>query len=149
MQKVVIVKKINASPKKVWDFISDIEKAPEWVEVMQALVETSDNPVKAGTVYRERSKIGLKESETTWRVTKFEEPSVQIHECSESDFKATLTMRVEASNAGAKLTHITEYALMPKFSPLGWILEKLFVHRYMVKNLKQSVENCKRQIEES
>jgi carbon monoxide dehydrogenase subunit G len=147
MAKVEITKHINTSPQKVWDFISDVEKAPEWVTVMQSLVETTDNPVKEGTVYRERSKIGSKESETVWRVTRFESPKIQIHECKESDFAATLTMGVEESDSGAKLIHKTDYALMPNFRPLGWLLEKLFVHKTMVKNMNESIDNCKRILE--
>ncbi len=147
MAKVEITKHINASPQKVWDFISDVEKAPEWVTVMQSLVETTDNPVKEGTVYRELSKIGSKESETEWRVTRFESPKIQIHECKESDFAAVLTISVEDSNGGTKLIHKTDYALMPNFRPLGWLLEKLFVHKTMVKNMNESLDNCKRILE--
>jgi uncharacterized protein YndB with AHSA1/START domain len=101
MPKVEIEKIINVPQQKVWNFISDIEKAPEWVVVMKSLVETTENPVKKDTVYRESSKIGPKESETEWQVTRFEEPHVQVHECSEPDFRATLTMRVENNGDGS------------------------------------------------
>ena len=147
MPKVSIQKSINASPEEVWNFISDIETAPEWVLVMQSLVETTDNPVKAGTVYRERSKIGPKESETTWRVSRFEAPHLQVHECQESDFAATLTMRVEPMGEHSILHHTTEYQLMPTFRPLGWLLENLIVRREMERNLNESVERCKQMIE--
>lgn len=69
MPKVEIIKRIHSPQKQVWEFISDIEKAPEWVVVMKSLIETTENPVIKGTVYRESSKIGLKQSETEWKVT--------------------------------------------------------------------------------
>jgi uncharacterized protein YndB with AHSA1/START domain len=149
MPKVAIEKEINAPPKKVWKFISDIEKAPEWVVVMQSLEDTTDNPVKRGTVYREQSKIGPKESVTEWEVVRYDSLGIQVHKCEESDFKATLTMRVaDNMDDTSTLHHTTEYQLMPNFRPLGWLLETLFIKRSMRKNLNKSVNNCKRMIEE-
>lgn len=150
MPKIEIEKTIHASQKQVWEFISDIKQAPEWVVVMNTLVETTDNPVRKDSVYRENSKIGPKESETEWRIIHFDEPHVQIHECNEPDFKAKLTMRVEDNRDGTStLFHITEYQLMPKFRPLGWLLETLLVKKLMVRNLNETVENCKRMIEKN
>lgn len=148
MPEVKIQKSIQAPHKEVWKFISDIEKAPEWVAVMTSLIQTTDNPVRKGTVYREASKIGPKESETEWRVTRFDEPHIQIHECNEPDFKAKLTMRVEENEKGTStLFHKTEYQLMPKFRPLGWLVEILFVKKLMIKKLNKSVTRCKQRIE--
>ena len=148
MPKVDIEKKIKAPQKQVWECISDIKKAPEWVVVMKSLVSTTENPVKEGTIYRESSKIGPKESETEWKVTYIDEPHMQVHECNESDFKATLTMRVEDNSDGTStLFHTTEYELMPNFRPLGWLLETIFIKTLMMKNLHQSVENCKKIVE--
>ena len=148
MPKVEIKEHIDAPQEATWETISDIERAPEWVVVMQSLIETTENPVREGTVYREASRIGPKESETKWKVTQFNPPHIQVHECNEPDFKATLTMRVEGNGDGSStLLHTTEYQLMPKFRPLGWLVETLFVKRHMKKKLEASVENCKRIIE--
>ncbi len=147
MRTVEIIEAINASPQQVWDYISDIEKAPQWVTVMQSLVETTDNPVKEGTVYTERSKVGPKESETTWKVTKFNAPKVQVHECNGKEFKARLTMRVEKEQSGSRLIHKTEYALLPIVRPFGWLMEALFVHRQMTNSLRETVQNCRRILE--
>ncbi len=149
MPKVSIEKKIDAPPRKVWKFISDIEKAPQWVVVMQSLQDTTDNPVQRGTVYREQSKIGPKESVTEWEVVRSDPLDIQVHECAEPDFKATLTMRVaDNMDDTSTLHHTTEYQLMPSFRPLGWLLETLFIKRLMRKNLNKSVDNCKQMIEE-
>lgn len=148
MPKVDIEKHIRAPQKQVWEFISDIRKAPEWVIVMKSLVETTDNPVQKGTVYREASKIGPKESETEWKITYFDEPHMQVHECSEPDFRAILTMRVEDNGDGTStLFHQTEYQIMPNARFLGGFVEALFVRRLMRRRLHESVEKCKRMIE--
>ncbi len=81
-------------------------------------------------------------------MTRFEAPHTQVHECNEPDFKATLTMRVEENGDGTTaLFHTTEYQLMPKFRPLGWLVESLFIKKLMDKNLHQSVEKCKQLVE--
>ena len=149
MPKVEITKRIKAPQKQVWEFISDIEKAPERVVVMKTLIHTTENPVQKDTVYRESSKIGPKESETEWKVTYFDPPHMQAHECNELDFKAILKMRVEDNGDGTStLFHSTEYELMPKFRLLGGTLELLFIKRTMRNKLQESVGNCKRMIEE-
>lgn len=147
MPTIEILCTISAPPQKVWDFVSDIEKGPEWVTVMQKLVSTTANPLTEGAVYRERSKIGPSESETEWRVTRFDPPKIQVHECSEPTLKARLTLKVEPAGDGARLTHRTEYRLMPRFRPLGWLAERLFAHSLMTRNMQTTVDNAKRMIE--
>jgi carbon monoxide dehydrogenase subunit G len=148
MPKVEIVQRIHSPQKQVWEFICDIEKAPEWVAVMESLLKTTDNPVREGTVYWESSRIGIKDIETEWEVTYFDPPHMQAHECDESDFKATLTMRVEDNGDGTcTLFHTTEYQLLPNFRLMGGLIEALFLKRIMKKKLNESVENCKHMIE--
>lgn len=148
MPKVEIVQRIHSPQKQVWEFICDIEKAPEWVAVMESLLKTTDNPVREGTVYWESSRIGIKDIETEWEVTYFDPPHMQAHECDESDFKATLTMRVEDNGDGTcTLFHTTEYQLLPNFRLMGGLIEALFLKRIMKKKLNESIENCKRMIE--
>lgn len=150
MPKVAIVKHIQAPQQQVWEFISDIEKAPEWAVMMKSLVETTESPVRKGTVYREVSRIGPKKSETTWKVTHFEEPHFQVHECDEPDFKASLIIRVEDNGDGTStLFYTTLYELMPHSRSLGWLTEMLFIKNAMNKKLHQSIENCKREIEDT
>lgn len=56
-------------------------------------------------------------------------------------------MKVEREGDQTKLIHSTTYALMPNFRPLGWLLEKLVVHKSMIQNLNESVQNCKQMVE--
>ena len=147
MPVIKIIEHIDASPEVVWNFISDVHRGPEWVTVMKDVLYVSEGEFGQGSIYRELSKIGPKESETEWHITRFEPPHVQVHECQESTLQATLTMRVEPDGNGARLIHQTEYQLMPVFRPLGWVLEKLFAYRMMRSEFQQSVQNAKQLIE--
>jgi uncharacterized protein YndB with AHSA1/START domain len=140
MPVVEIHEHIDSSPDQVWALISDIEKAPEWVTVMRELVSTTDNPVREGTVYRERSKVGPGVSETKWHVTRCDAPHLQVHECHEASMRAVLTMQVEPEGTGSSFLHRTEYQMIPRFRPFGWVLEKLVVNRTMRQQLTATVQ---------
>ena len=58
MPRIEVVEHIQAPPARVWDLFSDIRRGPEWVSVMEDVVHVSEEPVRRGTVYRERSTIG-------------------------------------------------------------------------------------------
>jgi uncharacterized protein YndB with AHSA1/START domain len=147
MPRVVITQHIAAPPQQVWDFISDIRRGPEWVTVMKEVLYVSDGALREGSLYRERSKVGPSTSETEWRITRFEAPRLQVHECRERALHAVLTMRVEPDGDEAVLHHETEFEMLPVFRPLGWLVEQLFGKRTMERELRQTVENAKRMLE--
>ena len=147
MPEVRITKYIEASPAQVWNTISDIERAPEWVTVMKELISTTENPVTEGTVYRELSKVGPKQSETSWTVTVFNPPEEQVHQSRESDMHIDLTMQVAPDGQGTRLLHQTRYTMAPHFRPLGWLLEQLIVKRTMSREMHQSVDTLQNLVE--
>lgn len=57
MPRIEFVEYISARPQAVWDFISDIRRAPEWLTVSQEVLFVSNEPIKKGNVYRERTLI--------------------------------------------------------------------------------------------
>lgn len=147
MPIIEISQRITAPPQQVWDFISDVRRGPQWVTVMEEVLHVSNEPLKEGSMYRERSKVGPTRSETEWHITKFEPPRVQVHECSEPTLHAVLTMRVEPDGSGTRLLHQTEFKMLPVFRPLGWLVEQVFGKRTMEREMRQTVENAKRILE--
>lgn len=147
MPQVEFIEYIQAPPQAVWDFISDIRRGPEWVTVMKEVLFVSDGPIKKGSVYRERSQVAVSTSETEWHITEFDPPRRQVHETNEPMLQAVLTMEVTPDGDGARLLHRTDFKMMPRFRPLGWLVEKLFGYRTMSKELRQTVDNAKRILE--
>lgn len=135
---------INASPASVWSLISDVERVPEWATMTEEMLETSDNPIQEGSMYRERSKIGLYASESEWEVTTFKPMEVQVHETDEPAFKAILTMAVAEEGEGTHFDFRADYELMPVFRPLGWLAEGLFAAKLIEQNFAETVDNVKR-----
>src|ERR1700682_4830191 len=55
MRRTIQVKvevQIARPPEEVWAFISDVERAPEWLEEFHTVVKQSDGPIGQGTVFR-------------------------------------------------------------------------------------------------
>ena len=138
---------IDAPPQTVWDLICDLRRGPEYVDVMLELVFASDDPVKVGTVYRERSQIGPMKAETEWTITELDPPKHLVHVTRGSDLSATLTGDLEPQGDGTKLIYRVEYEVMPGLRPVGRLLETLFVRRMMDKDFTRTVANLKKLVE--
>jgi carbon monoxide dehydrogenase subunit G len=138
---------IDAPPQVVWDLVCDLERGPEYVDVMIKLVSASDDPIKVGTVYRELSQIGPSTSETEWTITELDPPEHLVHVTRSFSFGATLTGDLEPQGEGTKLTYNVDYQLLPGLRPVGWLLERLFVRRMMDKDFTQTVANLKSLVE--
>ena len=143
MPRIVFSEHIETSAEDVWDLISDVRRGPEWVTVMKEVLHVSEEPIKEGSTYRELSKVGPSTSETEWRITKFEAPKLQVHECREKALRAVLTMTIEPEGDGVRFTQKTEYKMMPDLRPFGWLLETLFAHRMIKKELGRTIKNAK------
>lgn len=138
---------IDATPEVVWDFVSDLSRTAEWVTFTDEMLEVPEGEVGVGSVYREYGGVGPKKGESTWEIAAFDPPREQIHEGDLGVMEPTLTMRVEPAEDGAVLTHRVEFELLPRFRPLGWLLEKLFVERAFREGLEETQRNAKAMIE--
>ncbi len=147
MPQITISEHIQASPEIVWETVSDLERGPEWLTVMKEVTYISDPSIGKGTVYREMSQVGPTLSETEWLITRFDAPHIQVHESHGKEMELIVTVTLTPEDGGTRMLHETEYRMMPGLRPLGWLMEKLFIHRMITKDLNQSVANLKRLLE--
>ncbi|MDX1616415.1 MAG: SRPBCC family protein [Candidatus Promineifilaceae bacterium] len=147
MPRVEFIEHIDAPAQKVWDFISNLDRVPEWVTLTKEMHFVSDRPPKEGTVYRELTEVAGFATETEWRISAFDPPHRQVHETEETMLSAVLTMAVEPEGDGARLLHRSNFKMMPKVRPLGWLIERLFGQPITESELSQTVQNAKRIIE--
>ncbi len=146
MPAFTTIQHIQAPPDAVWTFISDLRRVPEWVIGTDEMVYVSTDPVAGGTEYRERTQIGPISSETSWRITVFQAPSLQKHEMRSATVNVVLTMAVDPEDGGTRLTLWVEYQMLPKLRPLGWLLERAMYRKFM-NDMRQSLRAAKRIIE--
>ncbi len=147
MLQLITTEHIAAPPAVVWAFISDLQRVPEWVIGTQKMLRISTEEVGAGTEYRELTQIGPTTSPTTWRITTFRAPHVQVHESRSALLDAVLTMTLAAEHGGTRFIHRIEGRLLPRVRPLGWLMERL-IRRHAANDMRKTVQQAKQIIEQ-
>jgi carbon monoxide dehydrogenase subunit G len=147
MPQIETIEYIQAPPQIVWDFISDLQRVPEWVAVTKQMLHVSTPEVSEGTVYRELTQVGSRLVETAWEVTTFRAPHVQVHKHHSATMDMVLTLTVTPEKNGTRFVHHTEYRLLPTFRPLGWLMERMFFHRRNVHDMRICIQAVKRIVE--
>lgn len=138
---------IDAPPETVWDFISNLERTPEWVVFTDAMTHIDEGPVEAGILYRETGGPGPMDDESEWHITEWDPPRRQVHEGDLGPLKPVLTMEVAPANGGSRFRQRVELRAFPGFRPLGWLLEKLIIQWVFRSGLRATQMNAKRIIE--
>jgi hypothetical protein len=134
---------VGASPSKVWEFISDIERYPEWIYFVREATPMSEGPVGEGTKYKERAKPGPFESVSEWQITEFEPPRHQTHIGRMPEMEATLRIRLEPEGEGTRWFHEMDFRMLPRIRPVGWVLERLVVRRKMQADFRRILTTAK------
>lgn len=136
---------IAAPRQAVWDVMSDVSRYSELGSFTDEAVMVSDGKLGEGSVYSETGKIAGMKYNSEWTVTEFDPVSRQVHVGVESSMRIEVTWDlVEIDAENTKAFQVVELTMMPKFRPLGVLLEKLFVTRMMTKALVDLRENLKR-----
>ena len=138
---------INAPPQVVWDFISDLRRAPEWVTATDEILYVSEGEIGVGTVYREKGGAGPFKSVSEWRITEFDPPHRQVHVGDLGVMKMTFAFEIEPTERGTLVRQKGDFCMMPSFRPLGLLLEALFLRRQMESSLRSTHANAKRILE--
>ena len=72
MSKVETSAEVAASPEKIWAFICDANRYPEWVVPTDRMLEVPDEAMGVGYVYKEHGGVPPFKADSEWRVTVFE-----------------------------------------------------------------------------
>ena len=148
MPRIETVEYIEAPPQIVWDFISDLQRVPEWVSVTKEMLHVNTPVVGEGTVYQELTQVGKRLIETTWHITTFRAPHVQVHQHRSAIMDMTLALTLTPQENGTCLVLCSEYRLLPILRPVGWLIERMFFHRTSVQDMRWSTQSIKRIVEQ-
>jgi carbon monoxide dehydrogenase subunit G len=133
--------------ERVWDLLNDMKGYPRWIYFVREVFDISDGPVGKGTVYFERAKPGPFESVSEWRITEFEPPARQTHVGRMPEMEAELRIRLEPDGEGTLWHHEMDFRMLPKFRPLGWVVEQLVVKRKMRSDFRRILQSAKEIVE--
>lgn len=138
---------VNAPSDEVWEFISDIDRLPEWAPDINRVAYESDGEIGEGTVYRESGGSGPRDAESEWKITEWDPPRRQVHRTDEGPLKLRVTFELDPSNGYTRLHQSIEFRVLPNLRPFGAILDRLFVRRKVQSNANSMVQNIKHLVE--
>lgn len=138
---------INATPEEVFDLVSDPWRIPEYVSFVKEIVEVSEGPPGVGTRIVEKAKPGPFPVTTYWEIVEYEFPHRHVWRGHQVDMEMTLTKEITSEGSGSMYQQFLDYRYLPRFRPLGWLLEKLVITRSLQKSFREIVAGI-RQIAE-
>ena len=100
MPTVVASTVVEAPPERVWQAMEDPHRYPELVVPTERMLETSDVPIRQGTVYREYGGVRPFVGESTWTVTEYRPHDFQRHLGKEPTLSYDLAISLEDLGEG-------------------------------------------------
>lgn len=136
---------IAASRQTVWNVLANPSRHTEFGSFVDEVRLVTEGEVGEGTVYRERSGPGFMKSESEWSITKFNPPQELVHASKEKSMPAEATWTLtEVRSGSTKLTQVLDFQMMPRFRPLGRLIEALFAKRMTQRETDRMLRDIKR-----
>lgn len=140
---------IEVPYEEVYEFVAnDVERLTEFVPIVKEVFDVSPGPIGEGTTFKERMEMGPMKRISSWRVAELDPPKKVLWVGHQSDMEMTLTKHVQPSTTGTIYSQVFDYRMYPSFRLLGWLLEKLIVHRQMSDTLDEVVVRIKEIVED-
>lgn len=131
---------LDASPEAVFELVADLERYPEWVAIVEEARLVAGDRIEAGAEYEEVSYLGPRRTTSRWEVTEFDPPHRQVHEGQLPFGPVELTIETSPDgDGGTVLDHTVELTAVPRFRPLGWLLERLVLVRSFESDMAESL----------
>jgi hypothetical protein len=133
---------IDVPPESVHAFVIDASRIAEWNSSVVEVRDVTGKLDTVGTSYTAILKLGGRQLETRWEVTRVEgQRLAEFVASSAAGGRATSTTTLEPAGGGADLTIEVDYELPGGF--VGGMADKLFVERAIERDIRHSMENVK------
>ena len=149
MPIIIVETAIEVPRGELWAIVNNFDRMTDWVTFADELTYLSEGEVGEGTIYREYGGVGPINDESEWEITVFEPPNRQVHVGDLGIAQPELTMNFEEIDCGTRFIQSMEFKAFPKFRPLGWLLETLFIKRAIHSGLEQTQANLKQLAEDT
>lgn len=145
MRRVEAEALVGASRAEVWALFDDIPGTPRWVPFVEEILYVS-GPAAVGTVYRERTRVGLVRSVAQWEIVEHDRRRwTQVHVSRDMGLDSRLTIRLEARGTGTLVRQVSDIrSRLP--IPMSW-LHELVVALVAGSGVRGAVAGAKRAFE--
>jgi uncharacterized protein YndB with AHSA1/START domain len=135
---------IAASDESVWDLVSDPARYPEWVAQTDRMIDVPTDGLRQGATYKEYGGIGPFKAESEWRILVFEPHRRQVHLGDDGTVQIELTIEIESTDAGSRLTQTLDLRPRGMMSVLLPVMWPLVMRRLLQRANDQTVANAGR-----
>lgn len=136
---------INASPEKVFALLADVERFPEWMDMVKEVRITSRERTGAGTTSHWATEVGDSRAEWDAENTEWVENERMAWRTTSGNLSAFGSNTLKPVAGGTELTWVMDYEL--PYSILGKIVDKLKVSKDMEKGMERALQNLKSLLE--
>ena len=131
---------VDAPAAVMWDILSDPHTYTETIDWVYEIPECSGVPLEEGSFYVERAKPGPRTGLYRWDVTEAEEGRYAVHSHRGGELEADLRIEVEPlGDERCRLTQVMRFRALPKFRPLGVIVERLVMGPSMRRDFERMI----------
>jgi hypothetical protein len=136
---------IVASPREVWNVVSDVDRYAEWGSWIRD-VRRVDRPAGLGAAYDERSRLLAPVVVTSrWRIVEFDAPRRQVHRAETAPLAATFDRVFELASDGTGGTWLTlRVQYRPALGAVGGLLDRAVLRGIQARRLPQILEQIER-----
>ena len=99
---------IRQPVERVFAFISDIERQPEWVGPVQSVTNVSPGPVQEGTTFTLSLAYMGRAADAEQTISRLEPNRVMTQETTSGPIAVQVTLAVEPVEGGTRVSNITE-----------------------------------------
>ena len=114
---------VGAPPGEVWKLYDNIVDMPRWVSSVEEVVYLS-GPARVGTVYRERTRLGLMRAVGQWEIVEHRRPVRQVRTSTARGLESRRIITFERRGTGTLVHEAAEIrSSLP--GPVGWLHEAI------------------------
>ncbi len=149
MPAVTVAVDISATPERVWAFLSDVRRVPDWVSNAERLLSIPDQPTRVGAVFREVTRFGGPfKGRVEWTFTVLDPHALAVHRgrlpfMGETD----VVYRLTPSGAGTRFEYELAWRWRGVMRLLGPFVFPILVRPKLRADLTRNARNAKRLIE--
>lgn len=142
MGYVSVGRHVEVVAETAFDFLAGTARLPLWLALMSEVEARDDSLAHEGAAFDGVLKVGGRQLDSTWHVTKVTEPRLlRLSGEAANGGSAAVWLTVGRWDGGCEVTFEVDYDLPGGF--VSSVTDRLFVERAVARDIKHSMDNLK------
>lgn len=135
---------INAPVERVFAFVTDVERQPDWIAAVERVSNLSPGPLQVGSTFRLSLAFMGKTAEADQQITRLDPNRAITQKTTSGPIATEVTMTLEPNGSGTLLRNVTEADL----GSLGRFAGPM-ISRTIKRQLETDLQTLKRMLEQT